>query len=198
MLDDEGNDALEVNGDNFMHTVMKMNKAQEIITNGKTEPKKSASNKKKKIVENGIGIIHVDEEMVKSKSNKKMKVKKEAKKESGSVEDGQKCFEWMIDPITKDNFFKDTWEKKPLHIKRNGNQQYYKHIFSTKSFDEILRSQVIFTNFCFILKNFTNFFSILKYFTIIFFRFFHTTIKVKFLSKNLILTKNEFFTQIFF
>merc|ERR1711860_407049 len=141
MLDDEGNDALEVNGDNFMHTVMKMNKAQEIITNGKTEPKKSTSNKKKKIVENGIGIIHVDEEMVKSKRNKKMKVKKEAKKESGSVEDGQKCFEWMIDPITKDNFFKDTWEKKPLHIKRNGNQQYYKHIFSTKSFDEILRSQ---------------------------------------------------------
>lgn len=142
MLDDEGNDAVEVNGDNFMHTVMKMNKAQEIITNGKTERKKSAANKKKKIVENGIGIIHVDEEMVKKSSSKKMKVKKEAKKpESGSVEDGQKCFEWMIDPITKDNFFKDTWEKKPLHIKRNGNQQYYKHIFSTKSFDEILRSQ---------------------------------------------------------
>merc|ERR1711860_480564 len=67
MLDDEGNDALEVNGDNFMHTVMKMNKAQEIISNGKTEPKKSASNKKKKIVENGIGISHVDEEMVKRK-----------------------------------------------------------------------------------------------------------------------------------
>merc|ERR1711860_110456 len=49
MLDDEGNDALEVNGDNFMHTVMKMNKAQEIITNGKTEPKKSTSNKKRKL-----------------------------------------------------------------------------------------------------------------------------------------------------
>merc|ERR1739836_172370 len=76
MLDDEGNDAVEVNGDNFMHTVMKMNKAQEIITNGKTERKKSAA--KKKIVENGIGIIHVDEEMVKKSSSKKMKVKKEA------------------------------------------------------------------------------------------------------------------------
>ena len=134
MLDDEGSDALEVNGDNFMHTVMTMNKAQE-ITNGKPESKK----KKKQIVENGIGIIHVDQEDIVNRKNKK--AKKEAKKESGSVEDGQKCFEWMIDPIAKDNFFKDTWEKKPLHIKRNGNQQYYKHIFSTKSFDEILRSQ---------------------------------------------------------
>ena len=85
-------------------------------------------------------LFQVDEEIVSKK--KKLKVTKSEKTESGSVEDGQKCFEWMIDPITKENFFKDSWEKKPLYVKRNGNQQYYKHIFSTKSFDEILRTQV--------------------------------------------------------
>ena len=102
--------------------------------------KVNKKSKKKQKVENGMGTVHVDEEVVTKK--KKLKVTKAEKTETGSVEDGQKCFEWMIDPITKDQFFKDSWEKKPLHIKRNGNQQYYKHIFSTKSFDEILRSQV--------------------------------------------------------
>ena len=36
MLDDKSNGLLEVNGDNFMTTVMKMNKAQE-LTSGEAE-----------------------------------------------------------------------------------------------------------------------------------------------------------------
>ena len=63
----------------------------------------------------------------------------------GSIHEGKKCFEWMIQPVKFDKFFKDIWEKRPFHIKRENTQpQYYKHLFSTKAFDEILRSQVSF------------------------------------------------------
>ena len=51
----------------------------------------------------------------------------------------------MIQPVKFDKFFKDIWEKRPFHIKRENTQpQYYKHLFSTKAFDEIIRSQVSF------------------------------------------------------
>ena len=81
------------------------------------------------IVDNGMGVVVVDEEMVLKK-----------KKKDGSVEDGKKSFAWMIHPEKVEKFFAETFEKRPLHIKRKN--QYYKHIFSTKAFDEILRHQV--------------------------------------------------------
>ncbi len=57
--------------------------------------------------------------------------------ESGSVEVGKARFEWMIHPVTAEQFFEDSFEKRPLHVKR-GQKNYYKEVFSTKEFDEIL------------------------------------------------------------
>jgi len=47
----------------------------------------------------------------------------------------------LIHPEKCENFFAETWEKKPKLIKRKNDRQYFKHTFSTKSFDEILRNQ---------------------------------------------------------
>ncbi len=60
----------------------------------------------------------------------------------GSVDEGKKCFEWMIDPCKAKTFFKDTFEKRPLHIKR-GKRDYYKGVLSTKDFDNMLRDQSV-------------------------------------------------------
>ena len=151
-----------VNGDNFMKTVMKSNEQKgvsfaqnlrEKFENGtssspkKSVPQASTTNKKKRKFENGLGVVTVDEEKV---PKKKLKSDQHQSKpnhapnaeHSGSVQDGEKLFEWMIQPMTSKKFFNEIWERRPFHIKRGQNQpQYYKHIFSTKSFDEILRSQ---------------------------------------------------------
>merc|ERR1711970_1416688 len=36
--------------------------------------------------------------------------------EPGSIENGNDALEWMISPTSLQDFFKDYWEKKPLHI----------------------------------------------------------------------------------
>ena len=107
------------------------------------EKDKNTSKKRKK-VENGLGLVSVDEDKVGPKKAKKAKISSDP----GSIEEGQKCFEWMIQPIKRDEFFKEIWERRPFHIKRGDTQpQYYKHLFSTKSFDELLRSHVRFLIF---------------------------------------------------
>jgi hypothetical protein len=60
----------------------------------------------------------------------------------GSIVDGKTCFEWMINPMKADSFFTDTFEKRPVHIKR-GKPAYYKHLLSTKVFDNMLRVQIV-------------------------------------------------------
>jgi lysine-specific demethylase/histidyl-hydroxylase NO66 len=47
----------------------------------------------------------------------------------------------LIHPEKSDTFFAETWEKKPKLIKRTDERQYFKHTFSTKTFDDILRNQ---------------------------------------------------------
>jgi len=60
--------------------------------------------------------------------------------EPGSIENGDAAFEWMISPHNVEDFYKDYWEKKPLHLKRS-DPSYYKSVFSTKALDKILREQ---------------------------------------------------------
>jgi len=60
--------------------------------------------------------------------------------EPGSIENGDNAFEWMISPTSLADFYKDYWEKKPLHLKRS-DPSYYKTLFSTKAFEKILREQ---------------------------------------------------------
>ncbi|XP_038261478.1 ribosomal oxygenase 1 [Dermochelys coriacea] len=49
-----------------------------------------------------------------------------------------KLFEWLIAPISPQQFFEQSWEKKPLLIQRH-NPGYYQGLFSTATFDAILR-----------------------------------------------------------
>jgi len=60
--------------------------------------------------------------------------------EAGSLENAEEAFKWLISPFSVDKFFKDYWEKKPLHIKRD-DATYFKTLFSTKALDKILREQ---------------------------------------------------------
>ena len=61
--------------------------------------------------------------------------------EPGSIELGDNAFEWIICPTNVQDFYKDYWEKKPLHIQRPTDRGYYKTVFSTKALDKILREQ---------------------------------------------------------
>jgi len=64
----------------------------------------------------------------------------DAEDEPGSIENGDSAFEWLISPTKPVDFYKDIWEKKPLHIRRS-DPTYYKTVFSTKALDKILREQ---------------------------------------------------------
>jgi hypothetical protein len=132
-----------------MTTVMKMNEVQEgeegsFSKNLRTKfglksstGKKSAIKKRKVIKENGMAIVAIDEDMAK-------KASKVAKADPGSIQEGKSSLAWMIHPMSVDKFFSETWERRPLHIKRRGatNVNHYKNIFSTKMFEEILKTQV--------------------------------------------------------
>ena len=72
----------------------------------------------------------------------KKKKKAGGGKEVGSVELGRQYLEWMISPVETEHFLSDSWEKRPLHIKR-GDAKYYRGLFSTKELDSILREQQV-------------------------------------------------------
>lgn len=57
---------------------------------------------------------------------------------NNSRERASMLFQWLIQPIPAKTFFRDTWEKKPILVKRQ-NPDYYKGLFSTAEFDHILR-----------------------------------------------------------
>lgn len=59
-----------------------------------------------------------------------------------SVEEGYKVFQWMIAPYDVEEFFKNVWEKKPLHIERR-KPDYYKEIITTPIIDDMLRKENI-------------------------------------------------------
>lgn len=62
--------------------------------------------------------------------------------ETDSTEEGLKVFKWMIAPFDVDDFFKNIWEKKPLHISR-AKPGYYKEIITTPIIDDMLRNEHI-------------------------------------------------------
>ncbi|KAJ8044731.1 Ribosomal oxygenase 1 [Holothuria leucospilota] len=51
-------------------------------------------------------------------------------------------FEWLISPVTPQNFFDNLWEKKPLLVRRH-KPQYFKGIFSTELLNNILKKNDI-------------------------------------------------------
>lgn len=94
-------------------------------------------------------VPNVEAEKKKAKKNKKgqkiptlIPLEVEEDEADGSVSEGRKCFEWMINPCKSEQFFRETFEKRPLHIKRV-QSNYYKNVFSTKAFDDMLREKVV-------------------------------------------------------
>ncbi|XP_015114225.1 ribosomal oxygenase 1 [Diachasma alloeum] len=60
-------------------------------------------------------------------------------------EEAATLFSWVIHPLDADEFFRNNWEKAPLHIKRN-RPSYYKLLMSTPQIDDILRRyHILFT-----------------------------------------------------
>ncbi|XP_043285278.1 bifunctional lysine-specific demethylase and histidyl-hydroxylase NO66 isoform X2 [Venturia canescens] len=55
------------------------------------------------------------------------------------TEEAKSLFQWLIHPVSVENFFKENWERAPLQIKRS-KINYYKLLMSTPMMDNILRS----------------------------------------------------------
>eukprot|EP00045_Choanoeca_perplexa_P007661 m.70417 g.70417 ORF g.70417 m.70417 type:complete len:533 (-) comp14161_c0_seq4:32-1630(-) len=51
-------------------------------------------------------------------------------------------FQWMIQPVEPEVFFRDYWEKKPLLIRRKKGG-YYQDLFSSQQLDDIIRKNYI-------------------------------------------------------
>lgn len=62
--------------------------------------------------------------------------------ETDSAEEGLKAFKWMISPYDENDFFRNCWEKKPMHIAR-GKKNYYKDLITTSIIDNMLRTENI-------------------------------------------------------
>ncbi|XP_068609757.1 ribosomal oxygenase 1 [Brachionichthys hirsutus] len=61
---------------------------------------------------------------------------------NNSRERASRLFQWLISPIPVESFFRETWEKKPIFVKRN-DPNYYEGFFSTAEFDRILRQEAV-------------------------------------------------------
>ena len=48
-----------------------------------------------------------------------------------SEQNGKKLFEWLVHPVSANNFYDTYWEKKPLYIKRDSSRTYYDGWFSS-------------------------------------------------------------------
>ncbi|GFU07421.1 ribosomal oxygenase 1 [Nephila pilipes] len=53
-------------------------------------------------------------------------------------EAAEEVFQWLLSPVNPKTFFEEKFEKLPLLVQRS-NRNYYKGLFSTKEFDEIMK-----------------------------------------------------------
>ena len=70
-----------------------------------TERNTKKNNRKKRKIENGLGHVLVNEDA--NVPNKKKAKLNHHHPDLGSIHEGKKCFEWMIQPVKFDKFFKD-------------------------------------------------------------------------------------------
>jgi lysine-specific demethylase/histidyl-hydroxylase NO66 len=61
------------------------------------------------------------------------------KKEHDSIEEGKEMFEWIINPMSVDDFMENYWEKKPKHIKRPNNKNYYHSLMTMQTIQNMIR-----------------------------------------------------------
>lgn len=67
------------------------------------------------------------------------------KRTEDSIGHAKEVLQWLINPVTGDQFMNEFWEKKPLLIKRKHNdaEDYYKWILTSQLFDDVLRRNPI-------------------------------------------------------
>lgn len=123
----------------------------------KKKRKSSGSGKAMEQVENG------DKKAIEIKSKNCVKIKhkinqstiKPAEKHSNAetkqafscnndLENAEQLFQWLLAPTTVSVFYREHWEKKPLHIKRPDLRDYFKHLFSSEDLDTMLRENSLF------------------------------------------------------
>ncbi|GAB0095555.1 Bifunctional lysine-specific demethylase and histidyl-hydroxylase NO66 [Sergentomyia squamirostris] len=76
--------------------------------------------------------------------NKKVKITPDIPRD-GSVNCALEVLNWMLSPISAEQFFKTHWEKQALLVSRQ-NSEYFKKFVSLSAIDEVLRSNsVLFT-----------------------------------------------------
>uniref|UniRef100_A0A1B6GDQ5 Bifunctional lysine-specific demethylase and histidyl-hydroxylase n=1 Tax=Cuerna arida TaxID=1464854 RepID=A0A1B6GDQ5_9HEMI len=56
---------------------------------------------------------------------------------------GKCLFEWLILPISHQDFMRQNWEKRPLLIQRENNRNYFSELLSTPAIDAMLRENVV-------------------------------------------------------
>lgn len=78
-----------------------------------------------------------------------------AETEIDSAVRGRQFFEWLIAPVTSEEFFRDYFEKKPLIIKRN-RADYYKGWYSKADIEKLLREQQVKTGRDLDITNYVN------------------------------------------
>ncbi|XP_008544704.1 ribosomal oxygenase 1 isoform X1 [Microplitis demolitor] len=107
--------------------------------------------KTKKLLIKGKKLLKNDKQSVKSfKGEPAASAEADEEQEQNTnsinpIKETQTLFEWLIHPLSLDEFFKINWEKAPLHIQR-GKKNYYKILLSTPLIDEVLRKfNVLFT-----------------------------------------------------
>ncbi|KAL3217880.1 hypothetical protein MRX96_031986 [Rhipicephalus microplus] len=55
----------------------------------------------------------------------------------------ERCFDWLIQPVERDRFFRELWEKKPMLLRRH-QPDFYQGLMSCDQLDRILRERSLF------------------------------------------------------
>lgn len=67
----------------------------------------------------------------------------EAAISGGSELAAERCFDWLIQPVERDRFFRELWEKKPMLVRRH-QPDFYQGLMSCDQLDRILRERSLF------------------------------------------------------
>lgn len=61
----------------------------------------------------------------------------------GSEVAAERCFDWLIQPVERDRFFRELWEKKPMLVRRH-QPDFFRGLLSCEQLDRVLRERSLF------------------------------------------------------
>uniref|UniRef100_A0A1B6LY87 Bifunctional lysine-specific demethylase and histidyl-hydroxylase n=1 Tax=Graphocephala atropunctata TaxID=36148 RepID=A0A1B6LY87_9HEMI len=133
---------------NSKQKILKQKKLNSIATSNKISSSKidvgknnlpSILKKNKKLITKAPKVNKVDFKNKKDNSEESNWMNQE-----NSILAGKCLFEWLIVPISHENFMSDYWEKRPLLIHRENNRNYFSKLLSTPAIDKMLRENVVY------------------------------------------------------